>query len=76
MSNQKKVRVLYVGFTKHGFLWLKRRRTWLVQVARLPDTDSNGMPETCAQFVWTTVSKHFDKADANLEGRLWTSNQN
>lgn len=73
---ENRVRVLYIGFTRSGFLWLKRRRTWLVQIAHRPSLDSNGMPETCEEFMWTTASKHHDKADASLEAKLWKSNQN
>ncbi|QOC57955.1 hypothetical protein phiK7B1_100 [Pseudomonas phage phiK7B1] len=71
MIRPDKVRVLYVGFTKHGFLWLKRRRTWLVQVRQ-----DVGYELTPSGFLWDTVSRHFDKADAQLEARLWKSNQN
>lgn len=71
MTNQKKVRVLYIGFTKHGFLWLKRRRTWLVQIHHYV-----GLDDSPSGHTWETVSKHYAKHDALAEEKLWKSNQN
>lgn len=70
---QKATRVLYIGVIRHGFLWLKFDRCWVVEVRCKAEADSDGVfPPN--QFYWEQVGRFYNHKDAIAEANRWEKN--
>lgn len=70
---QKATRVLYIGVIRHGFLWLKIDRCWVVEVRRPNHADSHGV-EPPSNHYWEQVGRFYSHKDAIAEANRWEKN--